>query len=148
MPTVVTVSELFKTANLSPCGPVPWCTPVPEYTCAVYLVALVRKPRLGCAQQNVEYLPPSEHERWLPKQPVLYVGCTRRPLKDRIAEFYRHKYGKTSPHSGGQAIKLLRHEVCLWVYWSATNDPRAAERMMISAFEERVGALPFANRRD
>ncbi len=145
MPTGSTVSELFKAADLSLCGPVRWGTPVSECRCGVYVVALVRKPALGCRQRNVEYLPSLERKRWLQKQPIIYIGRTRRSLAVRIAEFYCHEYGDKRPHRGGQAVILLCCD--RWVYWSPTNDPKAAERTMIDAFVDRAKELPFANRR-
>jgi len=145
MATSMTVSELFKEADLSPCGPVPWRIPLSVSGCGVYVVAFVRNPRLGCGRRKVEYLPPDEQKLWLQKQPIVYIGQTKRPLAVRIREFYRHKYGEKRPHRGGQAVKLLR--CALWIYWAQTNNPRSAERMMINAFVERVGGLPFANRR-
>jgi hypothetical protein len=37
----VTVKEVFKAAGLSPNGPLPWGTPIPEQGSGVYLVELL-----------------------------------------------------------------------------------------------------------
>ena len=148
----MTVTELFDAAKLSPLGPVRWGTPIAESSKGVYVVALVGEANLGC--QDAEFLEPPEQERWLPNEPVVYIGqTTTQTLAKRVGQFYLHKYGDKRPHYGGQAVKLLLHprspwHPCdLWVYWSPASDPRGSERTMIDAFKERVGRLPFANRR-
>jgi hypothetical protein len=75
---------------------------------------------------------------------VVYVGRTRRALRKRLREFYRHRYGDKRPHRGGQAILLLTRP--LLVYWAATNDWEAAEDTMIEHFRSAAGRLPFGNR--
>ncbi|PYP91665.1 MAG: hypothetical protein DMG65_07200 [Candidatus Angelobacter sp. Gp1-AA117] len=81
----------------------------------------------------------------MPNQPIIYIGqTTKRTLTKRLGEFYRHIYGAKSPHSGGEAVKLLHCD--LWVYWSPSPDPRDSELLMLCAFRKRVGKLPFANR--
>ena len=141
----MTVAEIFKSVNLAPCGPVPWQTKISERNAGVYVVALVNDPILA-GQWHADYLPPPELERWLPNEPIVYIGMTRcrKGLAKRILDFYRHKYGNRSPHRGGQAVKLLN--CALWVYWSPLLDALGCERRMLAAFEERAGRQPFANR--
>ena len=86
-------------------------------------------------------------------EPVICIGQTaRQTLTKRISQFYRHKYGARSRHSGCQAVKLLlappppRPPFDLWVYWLPAPDPYDAELMMICAFRKQVGRLQFANR--
>lgn len=141
------VSELFKEAGLSPQGPVPWETGISEFCAGVYVVALVKEAdaQLDCPV-CADYLEERERLRWLSSEPIIYIGqTTGQTLAKRIRQFYSHKYGKKSPHRGGQAVKLLRCD--RWVYWSPTTDPKGSEQTMIKAFVERVGHLPFANRR-
>jgi hypothetical protein len=152
-PNIMTVAELFDEAKLSPCGPVRWGTEIPEPSAGVYVVALVGETKLGC-QVDADFLEPLERQRWLPTEPVIYIGqTTTQTLAKRLGQFYLHKYGDKRPHYGGQAVKLLLHPppprspFDLWVYWSLATDPRGSERTMIDAFKERVGTLPFANRR-
>lgn len=145
--TALTVAEIFNEASLSPSGPVPWGGRITEVSAGVYVVAVVAKAnaKLDCPLY-ANYLEEAEQQRWLPNQPVIYIGqTTNQTLSKRVSQFYRHKYGARSPHRGGQAVKLLRCD--LWVYWSPPDDPLSSERMMICAFKKKVGQLPFANRR-
>ena len=115
----LTVEDLFGSAGLLPCGPVRWGEACPEHRKGVYAMVIKRE--------------------------VVYVGCTKGPLARRIREFYRQKYGKKSPHRGGQEI--LKMPGTRLVYWSATENPRAAETKMLDAFEGHKGRLPRANRK-
>jgi hypothetical protein len=153
MVLAMTVTELFEAAKLSPRGPVRWGTQIAEPSAGVYVVALVGEAKLGC-QKGAKFLDPLERERWLPNEPVIYIGqTTTQTLVKRVGQFYLHKYGDKRPHYGGQAVKLLLHPPSpwppyeLWVYWSPASDPRDSEQMLIDAFKEQVGKLPFANRR-
>lgn len=121
----MTVAEIFQKANLSPSRTVPWGADVPETSAGVYVIARVDDPEVGCNPCGLPFiapLPPNlvldleyEQQRWLPNEPILYVK-TDRPLRKRVREFHRHKCGDTSPHAGGQVLKLL--ECDLWVYWA------------------------------
>ena len=139
------VAEVFKAVGLSPCGPVPWLTKISERTAGVYVVALVADANFGC-QVYADYLSSSNRQRWLPNEPIVYVGATKckQGLAGRIEAFYRHKHGKRSPHRGGQDVKLLK--CSLWVYWSSAMDAFGCEDRMLAVFRERVGQPPFANR--
>ncbi len=141
----LTIHELFTAARLELRGPVTWGTPIREERCGVYIVAVIASPKTTCDPIIVDYLPERDLARWIQGQPAIYIGRTTRELASRLGEFYRHRYGDSAPHAGGQAVKLLRCP--LWVFWAATDDPIAAERAMIGAFFERAGRLPFANRR-
>jgi hypothetical protein len=90
-------------------------------------------------------LPAPELERWNNDEPVIYIGRATRSLGERVAQFYRHRYGKGAPHRGGQAVIPL--PCARWVYWARTDDPITAEAAMIASFRKRVGKLPYANRR-
>ena len=121
----VSVADLFKAANLTPClQPVRWRTPVPERKSGVYVVVRTHGRTDG--------------------QSILYVGRTRRSLRLRISQFYRHRYGNPSPHRGGQEVLPLRSSAS--AYWAATHDPVYAEHLMIERFRELVGRMPYANR--
>jgi hypothetical protein len=158
MDSILTVTELFRKANLSPHGPVPWEKGISDLPMCkgVYVVARVGDPNLGCKACELAFmnpLPPYlvlnreyEQQRWLLNEPVLYIGGTTRTIRKRIDDFYRHKVGDKSPHAGGQVVKLLN--CALWVYWSPTTeatDPMEFEKAMISAFKNQVDHLPFAN---
>ena len=149
----LTVAELFKTANLSPSIPVPWGTDVTEPRAGVYVVARVGDPEGGCKACALPFsdpLPPNlvfdleyERWRWLPNEPIVYIGKTDRSIRKRVREFHRHQCGDTSPHAGGQVVKLLQCD--LWVYWAPANSPYATERTLIRAFRQEAGHVPFAN---
>ena len=107
----LTVAELFQTAGLSPRGPVPWGTDVPESNAGVYVVARVGDPKADCtpcALRFIDPLPPGidldleyERQRWLPSESIIYIGKTDRPIRKRVSEFHTHRCGDKSPHAGG-----------------------------------------------
>lgn len=142
----MTVAELFAASGLVPQGPKRWREPLEEPRPGVYVVALVPGAADAApATFDVTSLPPAELKRWMIGEPVIYVGRATSSLRGRLEQFYRHTYGESAPHRGGQAVLLL---TCpLWVYWSTTDSPIKAERMMIEEFCKRVGRLPYANRR-
>ena len=156
MDTHLTVTEVFKAANLSPRGPVLWGTRISDLpTCkGVYVVARIADPNCGCEACALPFEVPLrpnlildleyERQRWLPNEPVLYIGQTTQSLRNRIAAFYRHEVGSNRPHAGGQVVKLL--ECARWVYWSPAGDPEDSELLMICAFRKGLGQLPFANK--
>jgi len=117
---MLTVRDVFQAAQLEPCGPVCWGEPVPARSTGVYVVVAIE---------------PFE---------LVYIGRSRRPLRRRLREFYRHRYAASSPHRGGQAVLLLKCP--LVVYWAATTDYAAAENSMIEYFRSQVGKFPDANR--
>ncbi len=119
----------------------------------VYVVARVKDSTVECKAcdlpfkdslpHNLVLDPKYEGQRWLPNEPVLYIGQTTRELRKRIGQFYYQKVGEKGPHAGGQVVKLLACD--RWVYWSPTPEPRELEKAMIAAFKKQVGKPPFAN---
>lgn len=144
-PIRFTILQLFGAAGLAPRGPVAWSTLPAETASGVYVISLLVDAEGHGNLPHAEYLSETERQRWLAGQPIVYIGRTRRPLDRRIREFYRHQHGKTAPHRGGQAVKLLTCD--LWVFWCPTDEPTRAEHEMIEAFRSHTGRLPFANRR-
>jgi putative transcriptional regulator len=143
-PPTITVTELFRAAGLPVFGPVSWEKTVNEKRPGVYVIATVGDPDERVSPSVPENLPPMVASRWLPQQPVLYIGQTSRSLKARINEFYRHKHGARGPHKGGQDVKLVLN--CpLSVYWSATERCVEAEKRMIEEFVTITNRLPFGN---
>lgn len=128
-----------------PQGPVVWKTPVVEPRPGVYVIALTEDASEEAVDVEVLPLPLADGKRWIAGQPVIYIGRATRSLHVRLGQFYRHKYGKKAPHRGGQAVIPLKCP--LWVHWATTDDPIGAEAAMIEAFRQRVGKLPYANRR-
>ena len=115
------IAELFSVAGLVPQRSVPWRTPILEHLPGVYVVT---DARLG----------------------IVYVGRTvRQSLRERLGQFHRHRYGRSSPHRGGQDVKLLAGP--LRVHWAPTPDPVRIESRMLEAFRARTGRLPLANKK-
>src|SRR5947209_4198782 len=140
------VAEIFKEANLTPHGPVRWGTAIPDKSPGIYVVALTGDANASSCVIDADYLETYERQRWIPNQPIVYIGqTTGQTLAKRLAQFYRHKHGAKSPHRGGQAVKLLTCD--LWVYWSPCDKPLHVEHIMLDAFIRRTGKLPFANRK-
>jgi putative transcriptional regulator len=142
----VSVSELFGIAELPVFGPVPWDMAVNERRPGVYVIATVTSPDDTVSPVVPLDLPPMIASRWLPGQPVLYIGQTTRSLKTRINDFYRHKHGARGPHKGGQDVKLLLNSA-LSVYWSPTARGVEAEEKMLKEFVAVTSRLPFGNLR-
>jgi hypothetical protein len=141
----VTVQDLFAVAGLIPHGPVEWGTAIEVRRPGVYIVALTANPIDPAPEIDLACVPEAERARWLARQPALYIGRATRSVRGRLAQFYRHQYGKIAPHRGGQAVIPLACE--RWVYWATTDSPIKAERQMVDAFRAKVGKLPYANRR-
>jgi len=135
---MLSVPDLFRRVSLEMCGPVEWLTPLEDTSSGVYVIALVNP-----AAPFTENLSDTELARWNAGEEIIYIGKATN-LHKRIAQFYRHKYGRSSPHRGGQDIKLLKASIR--VYWGRVIDCATAERSMIDEFYAQVGALPFANR--
>jgi hypothetical protein len=144
------IGELFEAAGLEPNGPKCWKDKVDGSYPGVYVIVAKQKSRdcplcpIKTAQfQKIEL----EFERvlWVPNKEIIYIGQTsKQKLTKRIDQFYRHQYGRRSPHHGGQAVHLLNCE--LEVYWSPADHPKKAEAQMLFAFMRQSGRLPYANR--
>lgn len=150
----MTVTDLFKHQHLQPQGPTKWGEPIPCALPGVYVVTLDPDPNGRCGLAVPTELPPTLRQRWLPDQPIVYIGKAGGPnrkttLHKRMQQFYLHKYNARSPHRGGQDVRLLRPEP-LWLFWAPTpeRDPREIEQLMLAAFKAAAGHRPFGNRRD
>ena len=122
-----------------------WGQLVSEPLSGVYVVSIVSDAAGTCGPIDVGVLDDAEAKRWLPSHPVIYIGRAS-SLSRRIKQFYRHRYGNSSPHRGGQAVKLISH-IPQWVYWAPAPDFVEKESRLIEAFAEYSGQLPYANRR-
>jgi hypothetical protein len=149
----MTVFEIFNAAQLSHQGPVRWTELISQPGPGVYVVARISDPHQACEHCELPLIDPIpdaisldldfENARWLPTEPILYIGQTRQAIDKRVRDFYRHKCVNPSPHAGGQIVHLLA--CALWVFWAPSTDPYKTEQAMLRAFEERVGHRPFAN---
>ncbi len=135
---MLSVPELFRRASIEIRGHVAWGSAVPDTSSGVYVIALAEPAANFTAKLSEDQL-----KRWNADEEIIYIGRATQ-LRKRIAQFYRHEYGRSSPHRGGQDIKLLTG--LTEVYWGSALDFAEAEKAMIDAFHAEVGALPFGNR--
>lgn len=106
-------------------------------------------------EANIKNIKSFLSEFWLPKESILYIGQTKRELRVRVREYYRHQIGKNSPHSGGQWLHALSICSKTFVYYVETDNYKQVEKYLLQNFDfhvrkagnnnERV--LPFANLR-
>ena len=146
----LTVPALFDHVGLAPVGPVRWRAPVPCSAKGVYVIAMSAAPSQDWFLPCPEFTPSLEERwgltaRWLPDQPVLYIGKTDRTVRHRLGQFYAHRFGQRSPHAGGQRILVLPMIENAKVFWAGAAEPLATERAMLAHFKDVVGSLPFAN---
>ncbi len=159
----MTVTELFNAVGelemLHPCVPILWgdrigISNLPMCK-GVYVVARTADPDSSCEPSDLQLVDSHfdsyhfnreyERHRWLPSEPVLYIGqATRGTIRKRVRDFYRHKVGSKGPHAGGQILKLLGCE--RWVYWATANAPEDLDRLMLSVFRMQNHQVPrFGN---
>lgn len=133
------VRSLFDIANVALSGQVPWKAGIPYRGAGVYVVSVME----GHAPA-FDLLTDVERTHWIAGQDIVYIGRSKQ-LRRRLKEFYRHIYGRPSPHKGGQS--LLQLGCPMLVSWGAADDYAAAEYRMIEAFKHLVGGKkPFANK--
>ena len=123
MTAAITPEWLFERIGVTAGGSVEWGQPVPERGGGVYIISILDV---------------------IEGQHVVYIGQTGRSLRVRLAEFYRHRYGDLSPHSGGQEV--LKLGSLRKVHWAAVVDYATAEDVMLEAFRKAVGRLPYGNK--
>src|SRR5579884_1535757 len=87
----------FMQASLELRGPVRWNTPIPDKSPGVYVIGLSPDANASTCEIDAEYLDATERSRWVPNQPIVYIGqATRQTLATRLRQFNRHKYGAKS----------------------------------------------------
>lgn len=166
MPSSVT--ELLKNAGLSPSDPVSWGNRINDNGSGIYIISLsslIKQPPIDLNAvkdwiDNVPTLTLDGHrpspaalrkrlsEFWLPNEKILYIGKTKRSIRQRLNEFYRHCLGNRSPHAGGQWLKTLSNLDNLNVYWVATSEPEEIEKRLLNKFIENVSNKTRSNLRD
>ena len=111
---------------------------IPEVGPGVYVIKIT-----GSGESATRNLTDAQRRHWCDDQDIVYIGRSKH-LRRRLRDFYRHQWGNSRPHRGGQDVKLLRCD--LLVFWGSTLDYASAEKAMIEAFTLVVGRRPFANR--
>lgn len=95
-------------------------------------------------------------QKWLPTTDVVYIGSAdlgkrgKRGIAKRLEEYHRHGGGELIRHWGGRYLWQLANSAELLVCWREATNGLVAEDVeteLLDAFEERYGALPFANLR-
>lgn len=181
----ISVTSVFASAGLIAEGSVRWGEDLREQAPGVYVLALTQDSgsatstlpdalidsasidRLLAVRPHIEV--DGKHASsdglrrrlssfWLPSEPVLYIGQTKRPLQSRLREFYATPIGARSPHAGGWWIKALACRSDIHVHFALTQDFKDCERRMLRYFTTNAevpsaesGAdphdgMPFANK--
>jgi len=164
MPT--TVSKLFKNADLSFSGPVPWAQPVSNDNPGVYVVSTTNDPKkhLGIhtkptisaeivykwvhevtsieldrvASPNPKDIVNRLAEFWLPDESILYIGMTTAKLEKRINDYYRTPLGAKKPHAGGHWLKTLSNLSSLYVYHASCENPKSKKDQLLGFFVSNI----------
>jgi hypothetical protein len=133
---LVSVVDSMRAASLSIVGSALWNDPTTaEKLSGVYVVT--------AAEPSLDGLSPKLRNRWNEGQEIVYVGRSKN-VRRRIREFFKHKHGERRPHAGGQDILLLRGT--LTIHWTYHQSCWVKEHELLTAFVEKVGRPPFANR--
>ena len=146
-------------------GPVRLGRPVPSRSPGVFVIELASPTDeapldILALRRWIERVPtltldgsrPSPHElgrwlaeRWLPGEPVLYVGRSAKTLGGRLAAINATPLGDARPSSAGHRLKaLVQSELRVW--WSETDAHEEFEDALLAEVAARNdGRLPFAN---
>jgi hypothetical protein len=169
------VTSIFAAAGLEPQSTVMWGEPLPLDGPGVYVVATASDPlstsgpgprspiskpaleawlrvrpelQLDGHRPSAEELEQRLSEFWLPDEPVLYIGLTRRSIRRRVREYYKTPLGARKPHAGGFFLKTLTTLDVLFVHAALTDRPDAAESEMLAAFCANVSSRTRSALRD
>ncbi len=89
--------------------------------------------------------------KWVEGASALFIAAAggrgaKATLRSRIRSMIRFGRGEAVGHWSGHAVWQLVNPEDLMIAWSSMrSDPGEAERELLKQFEERYGALPFAN---
>ncbi len=174
------VTKLLKLADLKLTGGVKWQEKINSSSPGIYIISLSDSPsenkgilnKAPISTENIkEWLQNKPNLKikgemvsaeslknviasfWLPKENILYIGATKRSLRIRLNEFYRHKIGNSSPHAGGQWLKTLLNLDKLTIYFAECDKPKLKESILLFNFIYNYSntknkgylPLPFAN---
>ena len=94
-------------------------------------------------------------ESWVPGAIVLYIGKaggqkSKATLRARIKQYLEFGRGIPVGHWGGRYVWQIDEAQRLMICWKPTpeKDPREVEKVLIGAFKQVYGKLPFANLQD
>lgn len=168
----MTIAELLKQVGITKFNkPIKWAEPCPCEKQGVYIISFCADPNIEmkkpakpqfdnkAIQTWIDFLPEFQLNKqcptvekvkqelqrfWLPKENILYIGNTTRPLRDRIDEEYNTQLGKGGPHSGGQWLKTLANINKLYIHYIPTESIEI-KPILLEHFRNTIGELPFAN---
>ena len=139
------------------------CKSIPEQQ-GVYLTVaqsglvpkFLEKSPAGHFKGKDPTVPVSElKENWVPGAIVLYIGKaggqkSKVTLKARIKQYLAFGRGIRAAHRGGRYVWQIEGAQRLMICWKPTpeKDSREVERVLIGAFKQVYGKLPFANLQD
>lgn len=107
------------------------------------------------ARRNVAHPWPIERlrQKWVASVETVYIGAagirSQKSLAQRLEELGRHASGRArarSPHTGGEILWQLETFEVGYLPTEGPPVPRQVEKLLLSAFVEETGKLPFANR--
>lgn len=171
----VAAAELMRSLGLDVDGPAVWGAPASGRGPGVFIVELAAPTDEApidteALRRWLERVPaltldgeqPTTHELarrlaefWLPGEPILYVGRSRKTVSSRIAAMYATQLGDDRPNAGGYWLKTLYGMSKARVWWATTDAHEEYEDELLTQFAARVAAdaaapertlgLPFAN---
>ncbi len=106
---------------------------------------LMRNPAGRPKGQNPTVRIDRLQDKWVPNAQTLYIGSTKRALRDRIAELVRFSRGQNVGHRGGRYLWQVERSCDFKVAWLEDENPREKERELLAEFKRCFGCLPFAN---
>ena len=136
------------------------CKSIPEQQGVYFTVAqsglvpkFLPKSPAGHPKGKNPTVPESElEESWVPGAIVLYIGKAggqkwKATLRARIKQYLAFGRGLSISHRGGRYVWQIEGAQRLMICWKPTpeKDPREVERVLIDAFKQVYGKLPFAN---
>ena len=148
----MTVIEVLSAASLKVHGPKQWKIPIPEESPGVFVVTRNNKSHAHSRPVEARFRTGADHlladrdsvkRRWLPREPIVFIGKTERSIRMRMAELYDCGRSRSNIISGAQSLCLLR--CTLWVYWCPCSHPTGVRAVLLDAFVTGVGMPPFAN---
>ncbi len=86
--------------------------------------------------------------KWVGGVSLIYIGQTKRPLRQRIRELVRYGMSEANNHRGGRYMWQIKD---IWEHASIDlkecKNPKAEEKKLLADFKKKYGKLPFANLR-
>jgi transcription elongation factor GreA len=173
----MSTSDLMRSLGLSVDGPARWGYPIASRAPGVFVLELpngVEQAPIDpvAVRRWLEYVPelrldgvrPTSAELmarlaafWLPSEPILFVGRSKRALGSRVAALNATRLGDARPHPAGHWLKTLSVLSQLRLWWAETDAHEEYEDALLAEVAARTDpavvatlpdptvVLPFAN---